>query len=203
MSNVFKYRLVANDDGSRLAVQADEGAVTVIDVETNASGEVDPGGPMVGFADDALISLGQLSVPEGWPVIAFDAETLEGRILAEDLSSAQVVPGTDGDLVAMMRIDAIDVAKYEIHATSLRSGESWLVYAHDPVELGPMLRRKDRSYLGAELPPDWVLLADSFFTFIDGPEQAIKDRPLSSYPRLLNLRTGEWLRVGLFVERPP
>lgn len=199
VSNFHKYRLIASADGSHVAVQSEEGTITVIDVEANDSDEVRPGGPMLGFGAGSLIALGPLSASQHWPVFAFENQTLERRVLAEGIDSAQVVPGMEGDLVAVMRTDPLEPRGYEIGAVSIETGEAWVVYEHDPAELGPWLPRRDRAYLGAELPADWALLADSFFIYIDGPEQAIKDRPLSRYPRLLNLRTGEQVRVGLFA----
>ena len=202
VSNLHKYRLIASDDGSHVAIQSEEGTVTVIDVEANESDQTRPGGPMLGFGDNALISLGRLS-NEGWQVIAADLDTLESRTLAEGVESAQVVSGTDGDLLAIMRTDPREARRYTIEAVSIESGETGVVYEHDPSEIGPTLPRQDRDFFGAELPLDWALLADSFHLYIDGPEQAIKDRPLSAYPRLINLRTGEQIRVGLFVQGSP
>jgi hypothetical protein len=200
VSNAFKYRLLANADGSILAVQPDEGPVTLVDAGANVSGEVDPGGPMIGFADNELIALGPPSGSGGRQVIAFDPRTLDGRVVLEEVSSAQAVPGTDFDLIAGMRLDTTEARSFDLLAASVKDMASRLVYKQDPAELGPELPRKDRVFLGAQVPADCVLLVDSFYAFIQGSG---KQPPLSRYPKLLNLRTGETLRVGPFIKEAP
>lgn len=100
-----------------------------------------------------------------------------------------------------MRIDPRNARSFEIFAVLLKSGENRLAYTQDPAQIGPLLARKDRSYFAAELPSDWVLLADSFLPFIKGPAAAFKNPPASSYPMLLNLRTLETMRLGPFTPR--
>ncbi len=203
VTNLFTYRLVASADGSLVAIQPGvEGEITLIEVEANQAKRVQPGGPMIGFTDRHLIAYGALSATENRPLIAFDLETLDGQIIAEEVSSAQVVAGTDGELIAAMRTDPADPRSFEVAGIAVGTGESSVAYTQDPAELGPQLASRDRHFLGAELPPDWVLLGDSFVPFIEDPSRAPKDVPLSRYPKLLNLRTGETVRVGPFVEDP-
>lgn len=103
MTNAAKYRLVANDDGSLLAVQSGEqGPIHVVDVEGDRSVEFESGGPVVGFADDVLVSYGSASDTGSRSLVAYSPPTLEG-VIAEGVSSAQIVPGVDGDLVIAMR----------------------------------------------------------------------------------------------------
>ncbi len=68
----FKYRLATTDDGSILAVQADDGPVTLINTASGSSREVDPGGPMVGFAEEALVAYGFRSDTGRPPLLLFD-----------------------------------------------------------------------------------------------------------------------------------
>jgi hypothetical protein len=199
VSNAFKYRLIANFDGSIVAVQPDDESITLVDVNTNLSHEVDPGGPMIGFADDQLIALGATSASDRRDVIAFDPHSLDGRVVLTDMNSAQVVRGSDTDLIAAMRIDATEARSFGLFVTALRGEEAHLVYKQDPAELGPELPRRDRAFLGAQVPADWVLLVDSFYQFIEGSG---KEPSLSQYPKLLNLRTGETIRIGPFITAP-
>lgn len=200
VSNRFKYRLVADHDGSVLAVQAGlEGPVTLVPVPGGGSREVDPGGPMIGFAENALIAYGPRSATDRRPVVAFDVTTLRHRILIDEIDSAQIVPGSAGALVAVQVNDPINAGSFVIGAVSVRTGVALGAFTHDPAEIWPGLASRDRSFLGAQAPPDWVLLVDVFFPFVQGTGAAPKDLPLSSYPKLLNLRTGETLRIGPFA----
>lgn len=200
VSNRFKYRLVADHDGSVLAVQAGlEGPVTLVPVPGGGSREVDPGGPMIGFAENALIAYGPRSATDRRPVVAFDVTTLRHRILIDEIDSAQIVPGSAGALVAVQVNDPINAGSFVIGAVSVRTGVALGAFTHDPAEIWPGLASRDRSFLGAQAPPDWVLLVDVFFPFVQGTGAAPKDLPLSSYPKLLNLRTGERLRIGPFA----
>ena len=200
VSNSFRFRLVASPDGSTLAIQGDEDAVTVIDVESGRSGQVAPGGRMIGFADGRLIAFGEGSDINFGPIIAFDLETLNGEVLIDWASQARVVTGTDGDLIAVERIDPDNVRAYEILAVSPRTGETWVAYTSDPNEIGPHLRNRDEAPIAAEEPRDWVLLVDNFSRFVVGPERPPLTEPESSYPILLNLRTGETIRIGPFQD---
>jgi len=132
------------------------------------------------------------------PVIAFDVETPEGEIMIDWATSAQVVPGTSGDLLAVQRNDPDDARAFDILAVSIRTGETWLAHTHDPADIGASLHNRDRNPVGAELPPNWVLLVDSFSRFAVGPDRPPIDEPESAYPKLHNLRTGETIRVGPF-----
>ena len=203
VSNLFTYRLVASPDGSRLAVQAMEGPVTLIDVETDQSLEVDPGGPVIGFADGNLVAYSARTPSGTRSVVAYDPETLEDQLLTNEVVSAQVVRGTDGDLVVAQHTDV--VGRLEVETILVRTGESNVVHSAEPLEVGQGLARRDISFLGTDLPPDWVILVDSFFPFVPGfpfePGQVERpEPPLSSYPVVLNLRTGEQRHVGPFVD---
>jgi hypothetical protein len=202
VSNSFRYRLVASPDGSTLAIQGDEDAIAVIDVESGRSHQVAPGGRMIGFADGRLIAFGEGSDINFGPVIAFDLDSLNGEVLIDWASQARVVQGTDGDLVAVERIDPNDVRAYEIVAISAGTGETWVAYTSDPNEIGPHLRNRDEVPMAAEEPRDWVLLVDSFSHVIVGPNRPPIKTPDSAFPMLLNLRTGETIRVGPFRDQP-
>jgi hypothetical protein len=202
VSNSFRYRLVASPDGSTLAIQGDEDAITVIDIESGRSGQVAPGGRMIGFGDGRLITFGEGSDIDFGPVIAFDLDSLRGDVLIDWASQARVVQGTDGDLVAVERIDPDDVRAYEIVAISAGTGETWVAYTSDPAKIGPHLRNRDEAPMAAEEPRDWVLLVDSFSNVIVGPNLPPIKTPDSAFPVLLNLRTGETIRVGPFRDQP-
>lgn len=198
MTNASRYRLVANSDGSLLAVQSGEqGPIHVIDVEGDRSVEFKPGGPVIGFAGEVLIAYGSASDTGTRPLVAYAPSTLE-RVITEGVSSAQVVPGTDGDLVVSMRISEID-AGHEIEVSSVATGDASVAYMHEGAEIAPLLARRDRSFLGYSLPPDWVLLVDSFLPFIPDVPGVPKDPPESSYPLALNVRTHETIRIGPFI----
>lgn len=195
----FQYRLVANGDGTIIAVQPDQGGtVTLIPVAGGRSREASPGGPMLGFSDDELIAYGPASDTERPSVVAYSVATGTRRVLADEVDAARVVEGTEGPLLAVMRIDPAEPRRFDIVAIDLRTGESQLAYQQNPSELGPLLASLDRTFLGAEVPPDWVLLADSFFPYLEGPGLPLRDPPRSTYPMLLNLRTEEAIRLGPF-----
>jgi hypothetical protein len=82
----------------------------------------------------------------------------------------------------------------------LRTGERGIAYTQDPSVIGPLLARRDQTPLGSELPPDFVLLIDTFLPYIEGVGQSPRDEPPESYPTLLNLLTDETLKVGPFSE---
>ena len=157
---------------------------------------------MIGFADGRLIAFGEGSDINFGPVIAFDLDSLNGEVLIDWASQARVVQGTDGDLVAVERIDPNDVRAYEIVAISAGTGETWVAYTSDPNEIGPHLRNRDEVPMAAEEPRDWVLLVDSFSHVIVGPNRPPIKTPDSAFPMLLNLRTGETIRVGPFRDQP-
>lgn len=203
VSSRFTYRLVANREGSFLAVQAMEGPVSIVDVDRDVATSVEPGGPVVGFAEDSLVAYGPPSETGSRPLVAIDLGTLDEQIIADAISSAQVVPGTSGDLVAAMRISEDDPRGYEIEAIDLSTGASSIVYSHQDEAIGPLLARRDRSYLGYALPPDWILLVDSFMPFVSDPSIPPKDPPESTYPLAVNLRTGESMRLGPFLGDTP
>lgn len=198
VTNRFKYRLIAAPDGAFVAVQPMEGTVTIIDVAGGLSVDVLPGGPMIGFADNALIAYGPPSATGSRSLLAYDLDALREQVIADDISSAQVVPGTSGDVVVAMRISEEDARTYELEAISASTGASSIVYSHADGTIGPLLARRDRSFLGYELPPDWVLLVDSFLPFTSDPFLDPRNPPDSSYPLALNLRTGETHALGPF-----
>jgi len=203
VTNRFSYRLVANADGSRLAMQGGaEGRVTLFDVDGDLSVELDPGGPIIGFADGHLVAYGAASAEGLRAVLAFDPSTLEGRELSEQATSAQVVPGTDGDLVAVMHQDLSDQTRFDIEAILVRTGEGRVAHTNEPGSFNQGLAPTHRTFLGAELPPDWVILVDSFFPYVEAPDINPRPVPESDHPLLLNLRTGDTLRVGPFVAGP-
>jgi hypothetical protein len=202
ITNLFTYRLVAQPDGSRLAIQPANGPVTVIDVERGESVQLEPGGPMIGFADGQLIAFGARSSSGLEPVIAMDPLTGRRRQISDEATSAQVVPGSAGDLVAVMHQDPADPIRFEIEAIRVSSGEARVAYVHESADVSAGLPRREQTFLGAELAPDWVLLSDSFFPFIHASGASPRPLPEASYPMLLNLRTSEALRIGPFAEGP-
>lgn len=199
VTNRFSYRLVANADGSRLAIQGAEGPVTLFDVDSDRSVEINPGGPVIGFADDQVVAYGAASAEGFRAVFAFDPSTLQGREISEQATSAQVVPGTDGDLVASMHQDLSDQTRFAIEAIVVRTGERGVAYTNEPGTFNQGLASRHRNFLGAELPPDWVILVDSFFPYIQAPDINPRPVPETGHPLLLNLRTRDTLRVGPFV----
>jgi len=198
LSRTFMYELLAAADGSQIAVRAGGGIVTVIDVASGEASEVDPRGPLIGFSEGLLIAFGQ-SGAIGSPVLAIDAETGEARELVGEASAAQVVPGLEGGLVAAMQIDPREGRHWQISVIPLLGGETWVAFTQDPAVLGAQLPRRDVLFHGVQLPPEWILLVDSFSRFITGRgEQPVP--PESAFPRLLNLRTGEVVQIGPFVD---
>jgi hypothetical protein len=201
VTNLFGYRLAANSDGSRLAVQpGGEGPTTLIDVEGDVSFDVMPGGPIVGFADGDLIAFGPRSGSGSRAVLAFDGATLRQRQIAEDANAAQAVRGTAGDIVAVMVSDPSGSSAFDILSLVAGTGDGRVAYTHEPPALAQHLPRRDISSLGAELPEDWVILVDSFLPFIEGPGESPNPVSEAGYPTLLNLRTSETLVVGPFVD---
>lgn len=204
LHSTFTYRLVASPDGSRLAVQAMDGPVTLIDVESDQSEEVQPGGPVIGFADGHLVTYSARSPSGTRSVVAYDPATFEDRLLTSGVVSAQVTAGTGGDLVVAQH--NLEAGGFEIEAIVIATGESRVVHSANPFDAAQGLARRDVSFLGTDLPPDWVIFVDSFFPFVSGfpfePGQVEKpEPPLSSYPTVLNLRTGESQPVGPFVDQ--
>ena len=195
LSNAFKYRLTANADGSLLAIQAEDGPVTLIDVARRASVEVSPGGPMIAFSEAGLVAYGPRPDTS---LLLIDVDTRAERVLVDEVDAAQLVKGTEGDLVAFMQIDPLDPRSFVIGVVSPRTGGRGIAYTQDPSVVGPLLARRDQIPLGSEAPPDSVLVG-TFLTFIEGLAP-LADHPLDSYPMLLDLRTGETQRVGPFSE---
>lgn len=200
VSNRFMYRLAASDDGQLLAIQADEDAVTLLNVATGDSEELDPGGSIVGFGEGSLVSLTAEGATGLRSVVVFDPTSLNGEVVAEEVSAAQVIHGTDGDLVAAMSIDPDNPTAFVIRMIEIASGESQIAHVHDQPTAGAMLPREDRSFIGVKTPPDWVALIETFRPFIVVDGSPAKEVPDSQRPRLLNLRTGEVQVVGPFTE---
>jgi hypothetical protein len=191
--NFSRFRLVANADGSLLAVQREHGIATLVDVATGGSDEVTPGGPLMGFSDDHLVSLGAQSPDGTYPVVAFDVADLEGFTVFRGTVAAQVVPGGGPPDVAVMTLNAT-ANTYDIHSVTLDSGDAASVYRGDAAT-NPFLARRDRTFVGYEAPPGTVLLVESFTRFIGEPP-AGRELPLSANPLLLDLTTGETTTLG-------
>ena len=202
VTNLFGYRLIAKSDGSQVAIQAGpEGPGTLVDVEGDVSFEVLPGGPIVGFADNDLIALGPRSETGSRPVLAFDNANLGAREIARNATAAQVASGTAGDLVAVMVSDPAGSSAFDVVALEIGRVDGRVAYTHEPPALAQHLASSDISFLGAELPTDWVILVDSFLPFIDGRGESPNPVSESGYPILLNLRTRETIQVGPFVDQ--
>jgi hypothetical protein len=199
VSSTFLYRLNASADGELIAIQGGEEAISVLDVPSGQSTAFDAGGPMIGFADDSLIAYGAPTPSDQRPVLAFVEDAADGRVVAIEMNSAQIARGLSGDLIVTMRIDDDDVRNYEIGVTLTTSATGEVVYRHSEDSVGPLLARRDRTFLGAETPAEWILLVDSFQPFVVDPTEEFKDPPASTYPLLLNLTTGETIRVGPFL----
>jgi hypothetical protein len=153
---------------------------------------------MLAFAGNALVSYGPSSATDQRPVLAYDTTSGVGTVVADQVNTGRVVHGTEGPLLAVMRLDPDQPSGFEITATDLRTGVSQRAYVHDGPEVGPMLASLDRTNIGTETPPDWVFLADSFLPFVEDGGLAPKSPSLSSYPMLLNLRTKESVQFGPF-----
>lgn len=198
LSNRFKYRLAASADGSLLAIQPEEDAVTVIDIQSGASRQVNPGGPMIGFAEGGLLAYGRRTDTTRPSLLILEVSTRAERLLIDEVDAAQVVAGSQGDLVAYMQIDPVDPRSFVVGVVSLRTGERDIAYTQDPSVIGPLLARRDQAPLGSELPLDSVLLVDTFLPYIEGVGLSPREEPPESHPQLLNLLTGETLTVGPF-----
>lgn len=190
--NFLRFRLVASGDGSLLAVQRGEGEVTLVEVATGSSEVLSPGGPLVGFTDDHLVSLGAQSDGTS-PVVAFDLADLEGSTVFYGAMAAQVVgDGRPPDL-AVMTVD-VSAHTYDIHAVMIDSGDRAPVYRGD-APTSPFLARRGSTFVGYEAPPGTVLLVESFTRFIGEPAPG-RELPSSANPLLLDLRTGETTILG-------
>ena len=191
--NFSRFKLAANADGSFLAVQREDGIVTLVNVATGGAEDVSPGGPLLGFTDDHLVSLGAQSPDGTFPVVAFDLATLEGFTVFRGTVAAQVVSGGRPPDIAVMTLDT-NANAYDIHSVTLDSGDATPVYRGD-AGTNPFLARRDRTFVGYEAPPDTVLLVESFTRFIGEPAPG-RELPLSANPLLLNLETGETTTLG-------
>lgn len=189
-----QHRLTATADGSIVAIQPmPAGAVTLIDVRTAHSRNVESGGAMIGFVQDRLVALGPSSDTEaGRPVFAY-ARDGQGVVVADHVDAAQIVPGRK-PWIAVMRITPEDPRHYEISLVDLMTGASSLVYRQEGPEIAPMLAAFERTAMGAQLPPDTALLADSFAAFID--QRHGGDPPPESFPQLLDLGSRQVRRLG-------
>lgn len=197
--NFSRFRLVSNADGSLLAVQREEGPVTVVDVSTGGSEDVNAGGPLVGFADDYLVSFGAQSPDGTYPVVAFDLTDFNGFVAFRGAAAAQVAGGGRAAVIAVMTVDA-NANAYEIYSVSLDSGDASRAYRGD-AGTNPLLARRDRTFVGYEAPADAVLLVESFARFIGDPPPG-RELPPSAYPLLLNLKTGETTPLGPWEPQP-
>lgn len=192
ISNRFKYRLAANADGSRIAIQPGRGEITIIDTSSSASSTVDPGQPMIGFAGNDLITYGPR-----FDVVRFDGDSLNGTVVAESVTAAQIAPA--GRLLAVMYGDADEPRHYRIEVIDVRTGQRSQLYEHGPETIGPGLTRKDRTFVAFDVPDDWAWLADTILPWIvDAEGQGTKPQDVSQYPIMLNLRSGDVVRLGPF-----
>jgi hypothetical protein len=191
--NFLRFRLVASEDGSLLAVQRGEGEATLVEVATGGSQDVNPGGPLVGFTDHHLVSLGTQSPDGTFPVVAFDLPDLEGSTVFHGAVAAQIVGRGRPPDIAVMTIDET-AGTYDIHSVTLGSGGSARVHRGD-VATNPHLAGRDRTFVGYEAPPGTVILVMSFTRFIGQPIPG-RELPLSANPLLLDLRTGETTVLG-------
>lgn len=191
--NFSRFRLVANEDGSLLAVQREHGTVTLVEVANGGAEDVSPGGPLLGFTDDYLVSLGAQSPDGTYPVVAFDLAALEGFTVFRGAVAAQVVGRGRPPDIAVMTID-VTANTYDIHSVTLDTGDSAAVYRGDAA-INPFLAGRDRTFVGYEAPPGTVILVMSFTRFIGEPTPG-RELPLSANPLLLNLETGETTTLG-------
>jgi hypothetical protein len=198
LSNAYKYRLATNADGSLLAIQAEDERITIVHVESGQSADVDPGGPMIGFAQERLVAYGPKTDTTPPSLVLVDPITRAERVVVDAVDAAQLVNGSDGDLVAFMQINDDVPAAYAIGVISPASGERDIAYTHDGPSVGPLLARRDRTPLGSQVPTDSVLLADTFLPFIEGLARPPDQQAAESYPILLNLLTRETQRIGPF-----
>lgn len=187
--NFSRLRLVANADGSLLAVQRDDGSATVVDVGTGISSEADAGGPVIGFTQDYLVSFGPQSRDGTYPIRAFAGS--RGFTAFEGAVAAQIVSGGRGNVLAVMSVEG---SSYDVYSASLESREMAHVYRGD-VGSNPLLASRERSPVGYEAPPDTVLLVESFARFIGEPPPG-RELPSSAQPLLLNLQTGAATTLG-------
>jgi hypothetical protein len=191
--NFLRFRLVASEDGSLLAVQRGEGEVTLVEIGTGGSDDLHPGGPLVGFTDDHLVSLGGQSPDGTSPVVAFDLADLEGSTVFHGAVAAQVVGRGRPPDIAVMTVD-VTTNTYDIHSVTLDTGESARVYRGDAA-INPFLARRGSTFVAYEAPPGTVLLVMSFTRFIGEPVPG-RELPRSANPILLDLTTGETTTLG-------
>lgn len=186
-----RYRLAMDSSASLLGVEAPSGTVSLISIDTDQSADLGGSlGPILGFASDHLIAYGARAATDRRPVVAFDPDTLNGRELIADIDAARLVPTPDGAVVAAMRIDPQDALAFEIGVASLQGPETWPIYTHGGPDIGALLIGGDRAQFAAELPPGWVMVADS--PAIYARTSPVKgDPPASSFPFLLDVATGE------------
>lgn len=202
IGDFFQYQLMVSSDAETLAIQGSAFETTILGLGNGSVSVSNPGGPLVGFADDVLVTLGPPDSLDQRPVLAISRNgSAEPLIIDPAANSARVIDGAGGDYVATMHIDPENANRYEIVATHLRRGDAHVAYSYDGDEPGPLLARVDRTFLGTSALPDWVLLVDSFQPFLEGESRPSRNPPASSYPVLVHLPTGATVRCGPFVER--
>jgi hypothetical protein len=196
LSNEHRYRLKASPDGRLLAIQAGSGAVTIVNVASGASSKLRPGGSMIAFGNLGLYAYGARE-NAGRDVLLFEASESPLAVAAA-VDTAQVVAGSEGDLVVAMRIDAANARAFAISVTDPRIGER-IVYRSRGTEIEPYLPSTDETPLGYDTPANMVVLVDSFVTFAEAPWGAPQELEESRWPRLLEFAAGSVEVLGPFT----
>lgn len=198
LTGAKRFRLVASADGRYLTIEQDDGLVRVLNT---VSGEIDELGlgPVVGFTGGIVVAFGSQHADGSRPVQAYDVELGVQITLVDGVTSAQTPPG---ELVAFLLTDPDQPGAYAIGSIPAVGGAPTLVYQHESPEIGPLLARRDRTPLGAETPADHVLLVDSFVPFVGVGDLPPKPAVDSSFPLLLDLISGETVRIGPFSDSP-
>jgi hypothetical protein len=191
------YRLGVSDDASLLVVQAGDETATVIDTMTGATVQLEPGGPFLAFAGDELVAMTARDPDGRGDVASFDTTSGNGRVVARSVDAATVLATSDGPTLAILRSSPGEVRAFEVSIVSSNGGER-VVYVQDPTRIGQLLAQPDRYAIGAELPPGWILLGTSFLPWIEAPGWAPKNGEDTDPPLMVDIETGELVRLGPF-----
>jgi hypothetical protein len=197
---VDKYRLAADEAGDQLALQRGDGPITIIDIAHRTTTTVTPFGPMIGFAGGSSITLGAKSGEGHRPLMAFRGEGPSASVLLPTIDAAQVLGGSTQRLIAAMITDPNDPRKFEIGAVNVDGVVRWPIFRQTAEAQAATLAPGQRPHVVAELPDDWVLVADSFLPFIQEPIRS-KSPEASTFPFLVNVVTSEVERLGPFARR--
>lgn len=196
-----RYRLTPNADGSRLVVDGPDMAV-LVEVDTGVTHELDLGGEVLGLAADTVLAYGLRSQSDLRAVVAIEVPSLRRRVVAEDVTSARVALDTGGRPVLVLLREARDGSGTStISVALIETGAERVLYEVESGATAAMLPSPERAFHSADVPPGWVLLANTFLPFVESDE----GRPPpdgSEYPRLLGLATGEVVPLGPFASRP-